>query len=193
MPRPNILPDIDWSAIFAAGQDYETWRTTGEKLEHQQKMEELRERQHLDPEAQARLAAIDRPVHIIAMAEDWCPDVVRHVPVLETLANASPHVHTAYVRRDAFPELTARFHTNGTESVPKFGFFNQRFVWCGIWGPLPEACNELIRRGRACGDLRTARIHVAERYKADKTRSEVINELLTCIEIAASPPFNDAG
>ena len=192
MPRPNILPDIPWAEVFASGQEYNDWRVSGEKPEHQEKMEEFRNRQEIAPEVQRALQAIARPVHVLVMAEDWCPDVVRHVPVLECLAAESPHVKTAYIRRDTYPEVTARFHTNGTESVPKFGFFNDAFVWCGVWGPLPEACNELIRRGRACGDLKTARQHVAALYKADRGRDEVIRELLHCIEVAASPPLPEA-
>lgn len=189
MPRPNILPEIDWSEIFSSGQAYNDWRTSGENPEHQAKMEEFRARQTLEPGVVSVLEAIARPVYVVVMAEDWCPDVVRHVPVLECVAAHSDHVRTAYIRRDTHPEVTARFHTNGTESVPKFGFFNEEFVWCGQWGPLPEGCNELIRRGRACGDLKSARRLVAEAYKADRERKVVVDELVHCIDVAASPPF----
>lgn len=189
MPRPNVLPDIDWRAVFASGQTYEDWRTGGEVPRHQERMEEFREAQRVAPHTEAWLKALPRPVHVIVMAEDWCPDVVRHVPVLQRLAEASGNLKTAYLRRDTNPEVTARFHTNGTESVPKFGFFNDEFVWCGMWGPLPEACNELIRRGRACGDLKGARLRVFKRYEADPEREEVVRELLACIEAAAAPAF----
>ena len=191
MPLPNILPPIDWPAIFASGEDYETWRIGGEYPQNQEKMEEFRLRQGFDDEAQAFLESLSRPVHVIVLAEDWCPDVVRHVPILQRMTEVTDKLKLSFIHRDTDLEVLVRFHTNGTESVPKFGFFNKDFVWCGVWGPLPQACNDLIRRGRAAGDPQGARRRTGALYKADYDRKVVIEELIACIDIAASEPWND--
>ena len=49
-----------------------------------------------------------------------------------------------------------------------------------------RACRELIRRGKACGDVGAASKKVAALYEADGNRREVIRELTRLIDIAAS-------
>jgi hypothetical protein len=51
---------------------------------------------------------------------------------------------------------------------------------------MPESCKELIARGKACGDVATARKKVSARYEQDMARREVVTELLRLVDIAAS-------
>lgn len=186
MPRPPILPPIDWNVVFDSGEPYELWISTAENKEHAQAMEEMRKSQPLDPHVMGLLGALARPVHVIAIAEDWCGDVVRHVPVLEAMADAAPQLKTRYIRRDQWPDVFARFLTNGGEAIPKFVFLSDAFVECGNWGPMPAACRDLIARGKASGDGSAARQKVAALYAADDLKREVIRELLELIDIASS-------
>jgi hypothetical protein len=157
MPRPPILPTIDWESQFRGGADYRSWIAAAKNREHAAAMEELRKGQPLDPHVAAFLGALPRAIHVVVIAEDWCGDVVRHVPVLERMADGAPKLETRYFSREQAPEIVARFLTNGGEAIPKFVFLNDRFVECGNWGPMPEPCRELIARGRACGDMAGAR------------------------------------
>ena len=186
MPRPATLPVIDWKAVFASGQEYSAWISTGESPENRDKMETLRQGQALEPQAAAFLAALPRPVHVIAVAEDWCGDVVRHVPVLQRLAEAAPNLKVRFISRQQWPDVFARFLTNGGEAIPKFIFLSDAFVECGNWGPMPGPCRELIARGKACGNVAAARKKVSGFYEADGNRRMVVSELMELIDIAVT-------
>jgi thiol-disulfide isomerase/thioredoxin len=186
MPRPPILPLIDWPAIFATARTFEQWLANAESLAQREKIQTERQNLALGPPLASYLAALPRPVHVLAIAEDWCGDVVRHVPVLQLLAEAAPNLVVRYIGREQYPDLFARYLTNGGESIPVFVFLNADFVECGRWGPLPENCRELLARGKACGDLKTARERISALYDADPRRREVIRELVRLIDIAST-------
>lgn len=186
MPKPPILPTIDWKALFASGKDYAAWLEGGGSSENCARMEAQRKELTLDPQVIGFLAALPRKVHVIAIAEDWCGDVVLHTPVLQKLAEAAPNLKVRFISRELSPETFARFLTNGGEAIPKYIFLSDKFVECGNWGPMPEPCRELIARGKACGDLGAARKKVSTLYQMDSNRRMVIGELLRLIDIASS-------
>jgi hypothetical protein len=186
MPRPPILPLIDWKTVFASGLEYAAWIAAGESPENREKMETLRAAQDLEPQVAAHLGALPRPVHVVAIAEDWCGDVVRHVPVLQRLAEAAPNLKVRYVSRQQWPDVFARFLTNGGEAIPKFVFLSDAFVECGNWGPMPADTRELIARGKAAGNVAAARKKVHTYYEADPERRLVVEELLHLVDIAVT-------
>lgn len=186
MPRPATLPLIDWKAIFGSGLPYAQWLAAAEAADQRDKLEAERAALPLDPQTAGFMAALPRPVHVVAIAEDWCGDVVRHAPVLQRLAEAGPNLKVRYITRQQHPEVFARFLTHGGEAIPKFIFLSERFVECGNWGPMPERCKELIARGKACGDVAAARKKVSALYALDTARREVVAELLRLVDIAAS-------
>ncbi|HOF42086.1 MAG TPA: thioredoxin family protein [Candidatus Hydrogenedentes bacterium] len=185
MPRPPILPVLDWQAIHAGGQTFDDWLKRGTNPANQETMRELRANQPLEPHVKAMLKGLARPVHVVAIAEDWCGDVVRHVPVLEALASASTALRVRYLFREDRPDVFVRYLTNGGEAIPKFIFLNDQFTECGHWGPMSSLCRELIARGKACGDVARAREQVAAIYRADVCSRMAVEELLHLIGIAS--------
>lgn len=186
MPRPPILPTIDWSEVFKSGETYEEWIAKGENEEHRAKMEEGRAKQIIAADAQEVVRNLGGAVHVIAIAEDWCGDVVRHVPVLQRLADLSANLQVRYLARDSNLDVFARFLTNGGEAIPKFIFFSADFVEVGNWGPMQSDCREVIARGKACGDGTKAREIVSQRYEANPDKSQVVEELVHLIRIASA-------
>ncbi len=186
MPQPPILPLIDWPEVFTSGKTYDKWIGDAGAPDNAKAMEEQRAAQRLEPHEEALLAALPRTVHVVAIAEDWCGDVVRHVPVLQRLADAAPKLQVRFIERGQHPDVFARFLTNGGEAIPKFVFLSDRFVECGNWGPMPALCRELLSRGKACGDVGAARQKVGALYQADADKREVVRELLALIDIASS-------
>lgn len=187
MPRPPILPTLDWATIFQSGLDYGRWIEQGEFPDHRRRMDEDRKGFPVDPPVAAYLAALPKPVHVVAIAEDWCGDVVRHVPVLQALADRSNgRLAVRYITRADRPDVFVRYLTNGGEAIPKFVFLSERFVECGNWGPMPDSCRELIARGKAMGDAGAARRKVSTHYEIDGDRRDVCRELLRFIDIASS-------
>ena len=186
MPRPPIIPQLDWKAIFASGSPYGTWIQGGESPENRAKMEAFRQELALEPQVKGFLASLPRPVRVVAIAEDWCGDVVRHVPVLARLEEAAPQLEVRFISREQHPDVFVRFLTNGGEAIPKFIFLSETWVECGNWGALPDACRELIARGKACGDVPAARRKVAALYEADPGRRVVGEELLHLLEVVSA-------
>ena len=186
MPRPPVLPTLDWESVLANGRSYDAWIAIAEHPDHVEKMQSAIERQQLDAVTVGALRAISRAVHVVAFAEDWCGDVVRHVPVLERMVRENERLQVRYVARAEQPEAFARFLTNGGEAVPKFVFLSDRLVECGNWGPMPDDGRELIARGKACGNVAAAREKVSALYQADKDRALVVRELLGRFMTAAA-------
>ena len=186
MPRPATLPLIDWKAVFKSGLDYAAWLAAAESTEQRDKIEAQRQALTPDDPVAGFLAALLRPVHVVAIAEDWCGDVVRHAPVLQRMAEAGSNLKVRYISREQHPDVFARFLTNGGEAIPKFIFLSDCFVECGNWGPMPECCREFIARGKACGDLAAARRKVSACYEQDTARRKVVTGLMQLVEVAVS-------
>lgn len=186
MPMPPTLPVLDWRAIVAAGQSYSEWLNAAESAANAVTMREASSQQPLTKEALNALGRLERDVYVVAIAEDWCGDVVRHVPVLEKLAATTPRIRTCYHTRAYDPGLFLRFLTNGGEALPKFIFLSETFVECGSWGPMQLACREWIARGKAVGNVGDARKQVSRLYREDSEKQIVVSELIHHIEIAAT-------
>lgn len=184
MPRSPILKPIDFKAVWREGRTYRQWLAAAEEKKNVKVMEERRRAIVVDGLDRAMLGALARSVHVLAIAEDWCGDVHRHVPVLEALAACSKKVKTRYLMGEDHPDVFARFLTNGGEAIPKFVFFNDKFVECGNWGPMPRPCRRLIARGKAAGDTGAARKRVSAMYEADPNGELVVRELMELVATA---------
>ncbi len=183
MPRPPILEKLDYKKVFDTGVGYKDWLKKAESPDTVKKMEELKGRLELENAEVSLLKSISRNIYIIAIAEDWCGDVHRHVPVLEALASQSKKIQVRYLMREDNPRVFERFLTNGGEAIPKFIFFNDQFVECGHFGPMPLPLKKIISRGKAAGDVGAARKRVGGYYEADpqcmETRAELLDLILT--------------
>lgn len=186
MPRPAILPLIEWKEVFDSGADWEAWLSGAESAEQANRMRERYEVLALPEDCTAALHALTRPVHVIAIAEDWCGDVVRHAPVLARIATEQPLVQVRFISRDAYPEVFTRYLTNGGEAIPKFIFLSADWVECGNWGPMQADCRKLVARGKACGNVPAARERVSEIYQADPGCNTVFHELCELVELAGA-------
>ena len=186
MPRPATLPVLDWKAIFESGLDYAAWLAAAESGTQRELLVAQHGALSLEPTVAAHLGALPRPVHVVAIAEDWCGDVVRHAPVLQRMAEAGANLKVRIISREQHPEVFVRFLTNGGEAIPKFIFLSDRFVECGNWGPMPECCRTFIARGKACGDVTAARKKVSACYEQDANRRIVVTEFMRLVDIAVS-------
>jgi len=186
MPRPPLLPVLDWRAVCQTGKAYPEWLAAAEDSTHADRIEAARVSLLLPEDALAAIKGLERDVHVAAIAEDWCGDVVRFVPVLQRLADESGRAQVRYLSREQHLDVFARFLTNGGEALPKFVFLNDAFVECGNWGPMPESCRRLIARGKALGDIPAARKLVSERYAADPECKEAVAELIGLFRLAAA-------
>ena len=193
MPRPPILAIPPWEEIFRAANTFESWLERGEKPDHQAVMRDDARNLPVPKVHADRLRACKRRVNVLVFAEDWCPDVVRHVPVLEALKREYPVIQSRYLLRADRPEIYERYLTFGGEGVPVFVFLSENWAECGFWGPMPEDCKRWIARGRASGEQYAARIRVFHLYLQDPDRTQVFEDFTRWIAAASSETIETDG
>ena len=181
MPRPPILPVPDRKAIFESGLEWHVWLEQAEDPSQAEKMLALLNELVLADQTVKKLKALTRPVHVIAIAESWCGDVIRHTPLLMKLASCSANLHVRFITRAQYPDFFARFLTNGGEAIPKYVFCSEEFVEVGNWGPMSSTPRKMIALGKACGQGGEARKHVSTFYNTN-VRKEATNELVDLFE-----------
>jgi hypothetical protein len=177
---------LDLKAIWEASQEYSAWLNATQDAKRKTEMENHLRDVPLTPEDAQFLKMIDRPVHVLALAEDWCGDVRRNVPVIARMCAENPDkLRLRCVDKETKPQLMVRYLTNGAEAIPIIVFLNDAFVEVGYWGPRPNECKRLMARGKAAGKIDTARERIGAFYAADKHQSTV-RELRALFAIAAA-------
>ncbi|MBE7463595.1 MAG: thioredoxin family protein [Planctomycetes bacterium] len=184
MPQPPQLPKIDWSALFNAGQTWDEWLKACQGP-MQEDMNGHFAAAEVPGETARALQKLPRPVHVVAISEDWCGDVRRNTPVLAKVCAASPQVKLRIIDKEHHPEVMIRYLTNGAEAIPIFIFLNDKFTEIGNWGPRPQRCKEFMARGKACDNLDAARAKIKSFYAEDRHRSTV-QEIVNLIQTAAA-------
>lgn len=124
------------------------------------------------------LRSVERDVHILALGEDWCGDVMRQLPIVAKMAAQNEHLKLRILSRDENLDVMERYLFNGAQVIPVFVFFNDRFIEVGHWQGRPAKCRELISRGKAAGKLDEARALITRMM--DET-----NDRMTVEEIKA--------
>jgi hypothetical protein len=116
-------------------------------LLNQQRMNRIDKRFQLADEARPLLAAIDRPMLWLVLAEGWCGDGAQIVPALHGMAQANPSIELRVLLRDDYPDVIDAFLTDGARAIPKLIFVDPADGQVlGAWGPRPEPAAEIMRQ-----------------------------------------------
>jgi hypothetical protein len=98
------------------------------------------------------LRALPKPVNVLALAEDWCGDVVANLPVLGKLAAESAgKLNVRILLRDQEPgSQVMDEHLNKGEfkSIPTIVFLDGDFNELGVWVERPESVTKLREEKR---------------------------------------------
>jgi hypothetical protein len=113
-----------------------------------------RNRERLEANEQAvALAAADlayfqhlpQALNVVALAEDWCGDVINNLPVLGQLAVASGKLNVSVFLRDQNLDITDQYLKDGQfRSIPVFVFFDANFRELGHWIERPARIHEML-------------------------------------------------
>src|SRR5687767_3611838 len=118
---------LDLKSIWEGGQTYEAWLSASEQNKRAE-MEATYKQVPLSSSDIQFLTSVARPVHILCLAEDWCGDVRRNVPVLARICAENPATLRArYVDKETKLQLMVRYLTNGAEAIPIVVFLNENF------------------------------------------------------------------
>jgi Thioredoxin len=98
------------------------------------------------------------PLQVLAIAEDWCPDVAQNLAVVARIADEVPGMELSVVRRESSPELMNEYATDGKHRIPVIAFFDMTFRELARWAGRCRAADawifdEVLKGSRDVGRL----------------------------------------
>lgn len=100
----------------------------------------------LSKQERVAASALQRPLRVLVMTEDWCGDCLMSLPILARLTEVAPDMKARVFIRTRWPDLQAWFAANNITSIPIFGFLDEDFQLIGTWVERSKAANERIKR-----------------------------------------------
>ncbi len=103
----------------------------------------------IDPDDLQAFKALPQPLSVLALAEDWCGDVISNLPVLGRLAEESGKLNLRIFLRDQNLDLMDQYLKEGQfRSIPVFVFFDEGFNEIGRMIERPESVSAEMGRRR---------------------------------------------
>lgn len=132
---------------FAQGMTYEEYRA--QMTRNHERFEANEQAMTLPAEDIAFFARLPQSLNVVALAEDWCGDVIANLPVLGHLAQASSKLNIRVFLRDQNLDIMDQYLKDGQfRSIPVFVFFDQNFREVGCWIERPARVSELLGQMR---------------------------------------------
>jgi hypothetical protein len=98
----------------------------------------------------------DGPARVLALGEDWCPDVFRGLPVMARIAEAAG-MELRIFPRDENPDIMNEFLNLGKhQSIPVFVFYTRDQRYLAHWTERPALANEQMHLVNAIFQGKTA-------------------------------------
>ncbi len=128
-------------ARWDKGITYEAFKAA--MTRNQERFAENESRVALDPETIRTFKSLPKPLRVLALAEDWCGDVVANLPILGRLAKDVPTLDVRIFYRDQNLDLMERWLNQGKyQSIPVFVFFDENFRELGHWIERPASVTQ---------------------------------------------------
>lgn len=126
--------------------------------------------------------------HIAVLAEDWCGDVVRNLPVLARLFADHPRVHLRIFWASENKDIWQRHLTDGGWSIPKLIVYDGDFVERGSWGPRPLECQRILTENRSALPMSEIYGRIRDWYESNEDRDLVEEVVSLLMDQDGSPP-----
>ncbi len=128
---------------FASGMTWQQYlehiKRNREKFEYNYKETVLTDE---DAEAFRSLAAgQDGPAKVLALGEDWCPDVFRGLPVMARIAEAAGLELRIFPRDDNLDIMNEFLNKGEHQSIPVFVFYTNDHRYLAHWVERPAKAN----------------------------------------------------
>ncbi|HEY8491358.1 MAG TPA: thioredoxin family protein [Dehalococcoidia bacterium] len=129
---------------FAQGLTWAQWMEQIER--NRDRFQQNYDRTELTEEQAAAfrelVARPDGPGKVLALGEDWCPDVYRGLPVMARIAEAAG-LELRIFFRDQNKDIMNEFLNQGQfESIPTFVFYTKDHRYIAHWIERPKIANE---------------------------------------------------
>lgn len=129
---------------FAQGLTWSQWmeRIERNKDRFQQNYERTRLSEEQVAAFKELVAKPNGPAKVLALGEDWCPDVYRGLPVMARIAEAAG-MELRIFFRDQNKDIMNEFLNQGQfESIPTFVFYTRDHQYLAHWIERPKIANE---------------------------------------------------
>jgi hypothetical protein len=84
------------------------------------------------------------------LTEAWCGDAAQIIPVLEKMAEASPHIELQLILRDEHLDIMDAFLTHNARSIPKMIVLDaETGDVLADWGPRPAVIQGAVMEAKA--------------------------------------------
>lgn len=132
---------------FEKGMTYEEFKA--QMTRNRERIESVERQVEIDPADLAPFKDLPRPLNVLALAEDWCTDVINNLPVLARLAAESGRLNVRIFLRDQNPDIMDQYLKDGRfRSIPVFVFFDDDFNEMGRFIERPDSVTQLYARRR---------------------------------------------
>lgn len=133
------MPISDWVVTaerWEKGLSYEDYFAQIQNATNKERFQRVYEEFQVKPEdAQFFADYVQKrgPIRVLALGEDWCPDVVRGFPVMARLAEASGIELRIFPRDVNLDIMNEYLFKRRHQSIPAFVFLNKEFQELGHW------------------------------------------------------------
>ncbi len=135
---------------FDAGMTYDAYKA--QMTRNREQLEQNEKDLQLSAEDAQAFAGLPQRLNVLALAEDWCGDVIANLPILGRIAAASGgKLNFRVLLRDQQPgEQVMNEHLkNGQyKSIPTVIFLDEDFKELGVWVERPESVTRLREEKR---------------------------------------------
>jgi hypothetical protein len=135
---------------FDAGLTYDAYKA--QMTRNLEQVEQNEKDLQLKPEDVQALRDLPKPVNVLALAEDWCGDVIANLPVLGKLAaESNGKLNVRVLLRDQEPgtQVMDQYLNKGQfKSIPTLIFLDGNFKELGVWIERPDSVTKLREEKR---------------------------------------------
>ncbi|HEV7663332.1 MAG TPA: thioredoxin family protein [Chloroflexota bacterium] len=135
---------------FESGMTYEAYKA--QMTRNREQVEQNEKDLQLNPSDVQALQGLPRAVNVLALAEDWCGDVIANLPVLGKISEASGGKLNVRIHlRDQEPgsQIMDQYLNKGQfKSIPTLVFLDEEFNEVGVWVERPESVTKLREQKR---------------------------------------------
>ncbi len=136
-------------AQFESGLTYQGFKD--QMTRNREQLEQNERDLELKPEDVQAFKSISRPLNVMALAEDWCGDVVANLPILGRIANEAGTLNVRVHLRDQEPgsQIMDQYLNRGQfKSIPTYIFLDENFNELGVWIERPDSVTKLREEKR---------------------------------------------
>src|SRR5438067_7520582 len=137
-------------AQFEAGMTYDAYKS--QMTRNKEQVEQNERDLQLKPEDIQIFRDLPQPVNVLALAEDWCGDVVANLPVLGRLAaESNGKLNVRILLRDQQPGaqvMDEHLNRGQFKSIPTLIFLDGEFKELGVWIERPDSVTKLREEKR---------------------------------------------